>query len=122
MRHANSKWNGFCHWWLQYDAGSFDALDRLNTSPIVSVAHWYSIAFPAFKSKPLECVQHGGDVIFIPAGWIHSTLNIGETIGVGGQIEWTPQARDQYGRLALKRNPDDFQGNRLPHYHTYRLG
>jgi hypothetical protein len=37
------------------------------------------------KFKPLECVQQAGDVFFLPAGWNHMTMNIGETIGIGGQ-------------------------------------
>ncbi len=35
--------------------------------------------------RPLECVQEAGDVVFLPARWSHLTVNIGETIAIGGQ-------------------------------------
>jgi ribosomal protein L16 Arg81 hydroxylase len=35
--------------------------------------------------RPLECVQEAGDTMYLPAGWSHLTVNIGETIGIGGQ-------------------------------------
>lgn len=27
--------------------------------------------------RPLECVQRAGDIMYVPAGWSHSTMNIG---------------------------------------------
>ena len=30
----------------------------------------------------LELVQEGGDVLFVPAGWAHSTLNVEVSVGV----------------------------------------
>ena len=43
---------------------------------------------------PLECVQGPGQVVYLPSGWKHLTLNIGEAIGVGGQAGLDP--RDRY--------------------------
>ena len=31
------------------------------------------------------CVQQAGDVLFIPAGWAHATINLASTVAVGGQ-------------------------------------
>ena len=36
---------------------------------------------------PLECVQRAGEVIYLPAGWKHLTVNVGEAIGVGSQVK-----------------------------------
>ena len=36
----------------------------------------------AEHARPLECVQEAGDMLFVPAGWAHSTLNIETSIGV----------------------------------------
>ena len=35
--------------------------------------------------RPLECQQHPGDIMYLPARWTHLTINIGETIAIGGQ-------------------------------------
>eukprot|EP00322_Chrysochromulina_rotalis_P029599 CAMPEP_0115872902 /NCGR_PEP_ID=MMETSP0287-20121206/23687_1 /TAXON_ID=412157 /ORGANISM="Chrysochromulina rotalis, Strain UIO044" /LENGTH=145 /DNA_ID=CAMNT_0003327881 /DNA_START=51 /DNA_END=485 /DNA_ORIENTATION=- len=34
------------------------------------------------SERRLYCVQREGDVIFVPAGWAHSTLNLEESVGV----------------------------------------
>lgn len=34
------------------------------------------------STPPLELVQEGGDVLFVPAGWAHSTLNVEVSVGV----------------------------------------
>jgi tetratricopeptide (TPR) repeat protein len=31
--------------------------------------------------------------MYVPAGWLHATLNLGETIGAGGQAHWPATAR-----------------------------
>jgi len=38
-------------------------------------------------SVPMECVQRAGEVIYLPAGWKHLTVNVGEAIGVGSQVK-----------------------------------
>lgn len=45
--------------------------------------------------RPLRCVQRAGQVVFLPAGWSHQTINIGETIAVGGQASLP--ALERYG-------------------------
>ena len=41
--------------------------------------------YPIYGFRPLECRQHPGDVLFLPSRWSHMTINIGETIAIGGQ-------------------------------------
>ena len=41
--------------------------------------------------------QNAGDLIYVPANWKHMTLNIGESIGVGGQAV--------YGGEVTKKTP-----------------
>lgn len=40
---------------------------------------------PGEGYRPLECRQYPGDVLFLPSRWSHMTLNLGETIAIGGQ-------------------------------------
>ncbi len=44
-------------------------------------------------SKMLECVQRPGELLYVPEGWHHATLNYGETLAVAqqariGRSEW----------------------------------
>jgi hypothetical protein len=43
--------------------------------------------------RPLECRQHPGEVLFLPSRWTHLTVNIGETIAIGGQESLVDQER-----------------------------
>lgn len=54
--------------------------------------------------RPLECLQRAGDVMFLPSMWTHATLNIGDTIAIGGQQYLEEQERL---RIAL----DSFRGS-----------
>ena len=48
-------------------------------------AQWLEKEYPALAASstpPLELVQEGGDVLFVPAGWAHSTLNVEVSVGV----------------------------------------
>ena len=47
--------------------------------------------------KPMQCMQSAGDLIYVPEGYWHGTVNLGETIGVSGQFvrntgKWAQQA------------------------------
>jgi hypothetical protein len=46
---------------------------------------------------PMLCVQEPGDVMYIPSGWRHATLNIGEALGIAGQANRVARRR----RVAL---------------------
>ena len=64
------------------------------------------------NQQPVECVQGPGQVIYLPSGWKHLTLNIGEAIGVGGQAGQDTRTRYSDGIKALEQNPDDFFGHK----------
>ena len=36
----------------------------------------------AVATRPLECEQRAGDVLFVPRLWGHGTVNLGEAVGV----------------------------------------
>lgn len=64
--------------------------------PLMSSYQWFLQVRPLLQhlsqdnyeggSRPRECTQVAGDVMYLPPGWKHLTLNLGETIGVGGQV------------------------------------
>ena len=38
------------------------------------------------SKRPLECTACPGDVLFVPHGWWHLVLNIGDDSDVGGEV------------------------------------
>lgn len=84
-------------------------------------------------TSPLVCIQHPGEVVFVPAGWAHSTYNVegprgsedymtegpcagrGSTqmqrsvvIGIGMQNTWLAVEREQFSRDVLLHHPADY--------------
>jgi hypothetical protein len=86
--------------WFLYPPGMDAPLNILKKTsflkPLMSSYQWFKEVRPLLLglsqnnyedgSRPSECTQSGGDVMYLPAGWKHLTLNVGETIGVGGQV------------------------------------
>jgi len=103
--------HGRKHWFL-YPPGAFSPSDRAMTSPLAGVKDWTSKVYPKLAAKPIECTQQPGEVLFVPTAWLHATLNLGETVAVGGQLEWDPTMREAGGRTVLKDHPGDFQGHK----------
>jgi tetratricopeptide (TPR) repeat protein len=63
--------------------------------------------------RPLECVQKPGEIFYLPAGWLHSTMNIGETIGIGQQNVLKSQERyDIHNNILNKINKNDFNSRK----------
>jgi len=52
-------------------------------------ANWHAahLKSPHVKKAWLECVQQAGDVLYIPQGWYHGVVNLGETLAIGKQTE-----------------------------------
>ena len=59
--------------------------------------------------RPLECVQLPGDVIYLPKAWSHMTLNIGEAIGIGGQVVLPAEDRFLLAQEVLDHNPNNYE-------------
>ena len=47
---------------------------------------WLAQEKPSLPLAPLECVQEAGEVIFIPAGWHHATLNLDTSVGMALEL------------------------------------
>lgn len=81
---------------------------------LASSRHWAQTVYPTLseQDKPIECTQQAGELLFVPRGWSHATLNIGESIAVGGQLEWGPIAKEMHASQVLELNPHDFHGHK----------
>ena len=85
--------------WFIYPPGASQpiSIERTN-NPLRTVYDWFLEIYPLLQTldqppingdlpvsqdsdggyRPLECVQRPGDIMYVPSGWSHSTLNIGE--------------------------------------------
>ena len=72
--------------WFIYAPGDAGSIQR--GSPLQDAAGWFTNTFPTLHHdmKPLQCVQQPGEVVYLPAGWAHLTVNLDETIGAGAQV------------------------------------
>ncbi len=58
---------------------------------------------------PLQCTQLPGDVMYLPAGYKHATLNIGETLAAGCQGVYPSNERLSQCKSVLKQVPNDVE-------------
>lgn len=113
--------------WFVYPPGSSPPKDiEKDFNPLDSVHDWYQTIYPKLINlpkpkpwivdedligyRPLECLQESGDVLYLPKGWVHMTMNIGETIGIGGQAAFTAVERYEHAIEVLSTNPNNYDG------------
>lgn len=120
--------------WYLYPPGSgFPTNFSRNYSMLQSVSQWQESAMPVMKDylppvafdsnrlqmkrnpatangfRPLQCEQRAGDIVYLPDGWSHLTVNSAETIAFGGQAAFLPQERFNFAVEMLQRDPNDFE-------------
>lgn len=52
-----------------------------------TVSKWYKQNYHRIEQheKPFECTQYPGEIMYVPEGWYHATINIGQTIAIAGK-------------------------------------
>lgn len=75
--------HGTKHWYLQ----SPDQAEY-HTTP---THQWDGANELSQSDKLIECTQQAGDVLYVPAGWGHATLNWQESVGVAVEYTLQPQ-------------------------------
>jgi hypothetical protein len=113
--------------WFVYPPG-YNAPSDLEaaSNPLFPVWTWFTRVYPRMVGltkpplrgsgeeavtgyRPLECVQRAGDVVFLPARWSHLTINIGETIAIGGQASLGASQRYSSAIEVLKQHPQNYE-------------
>ncbi|XP_022287534.2 uncharacterized protein LOC111100176 isoform X2 [Crassostrea virginica] len=48
---------------------------------------WYNKIYPSLSEadSPMECVQEAGEILYLPEGTYHGTINLGDTVAIGIQ-------------------------------------
>lgn len=62
--------------------------------------------------RPLECIQRRGDMLYLPRGYSHATLNVGEAIGLGGQAAFVAESRLAFAKGVLEHKQDNFEAQK----------
>jgi hypothetical protein len=88
FHHHADGWNlqiyGKKHW-LMYPPQKMPPIHY--PSIYVGIGRWFDTILPKLEEdeKPMVCTSGPGDVIYVPDGWYHATVNLGESVGVAGQ-------------------------------------
>jgi hypothetical protein len=99
--------------WLMYPPGRAPQSVFESLTPITPTMHdWTDVTLPQLDvdDHPIDCVQRSGEAMYVPAGWLHATVNMGETIGVGGQASWPAQNRASIAQAAISATSGFWSG------------
>lgn len=112
--HAHGEtWLGLAHGAKRYFAappgGGIDPDVRKEIHPLASARQWYEAVIVERNQSMLSCLQRASDVVYLPAGWKHATLNVGDAVAVGRQDAY--RAEERYDRMlhALRESPRDIE-------------
>eukprot|EP00913_Durusdinium_trenchii_P017176 g16152.t1 len=62
------------------------------------------LVYPTLSAdqRPLECVVHAGDIVYVPDGWYHAVVNLADTVAVSYQSrEMQPEAQHVFKSFSL---------------------
>ena len=90
--------SGRKRWFLRAPGATIDHEGAVH--PLASIRDWAAVLRGG-------CLQAPGDVLYVPRGWTHATLNVGEALAVGEQAQWPAADRLRRARAVLARAPDD---------------
>ena len=75
--------------WALYPGSPGGVPPEAGYNPTEPHLTWMKKVYPKVKDdpelQPLECVQREGDVLYVPEGWYHATVNLGDTAAISGQ-------------------------------------
>ncbi|XP_069142317.1 LOW QUALITY PROTEIN: uncharacterized protein [Argopecten irradians] len=85
-KHADA-WNGVIFGrkrWFLYD---IHQTPPGGVYPGFTQGEWYKKLYPHLDEahKPMECIQEAGEILYLPEGTYHGTINLGDTVAVGIQ-------------------------------------
>ena len=79
-----------CLWRFVLDPRRFALQTVPDYNPSLPPLSWfrtmYSSMDPAVREGMYECVQGPNEVLYVPEGFLHATLNIGDTVAIAGQV------------------------------------
>jgi ribosomal protein L16 Arg81 hydroxylase len=93
--------------WTLYPGSPGGVPKEAGYNPTEPHLSWLHDVYPKVKdddaTKPMECIQYAGDVIYVPEGWYHATVNLGDTGAIARRTEeFTPGSSRELGGRAIK--------------------
>ena len=89
--------------WTLYPGNPGGVPPSAGYNPSTPHLRWLESVYPTLSSgaKPLECMQGPGDIVYVPSGWIHATINVGDTAAIALQARsYPPQSARFKGNLS----------------------
>ncbi|XP_052076487.1 uncharacterized protein LOC127714471 [Mytilus californianus] len=86
-KHADS-WNGVLYGRKRWFLYPIDHTPPGGVFTGYTMLEWFDMIYPKIKAevdKPIECVQRAGEILYLPEGFYHGTINIGDTVAIGIQ-------------------------------------
>lgn len=101
--------------WTIYPGSPGGVPPEAGYNPTEHHLQWLHDVYPKIKddesTAPMECVQYAGDMIYVPEGWYHATVNLGDTASISQQTKrFTPGSPRELGdrsQLAYRRQQYD---------------
>ena len=76
------------HWtFYGHGYGAAQKINNVTFDPREHHLRWLEDTMPSLSAeqRPAQCVQHPGEIAYVPAGWYHGTLNVGQTVSIAQQ-------------------------------------
>ena len=101
--------------WLLYEPGRFPVGEPLFPNRMLGVDSAVRMAANHSQPQPMDCLQQAGEMLYLPAGWAHATVNLGDTVGIGGQTQTCPSRKADGGAAcqALLERLEEARGERV---------
>ncbi|KAL5013196.1 hypothetical protein ScPMuIL_007466 [Solemya velum] len=82
-------WNGVIYGQKRWFIYLKDKAPPGGIYPGFTQTEWHQKVYPNLTDdkKPLECIQRAGELLYLPEGAYHSTLNLGDTIAIAFQTK-----------------------------------
>ena len=93
--------------WTLYPGSPGGVPAEADFNPTEPHLQWLHDVYPNVKDqsafKPMECVQRPGDIIYVPEGWYHATVNLGDTGAIARRTEeFTPGSSREVGERVIR--------------------
>ncbi|XP_063437147.1 bifunctional arginine demethylase and lysyl-hydroxylase psr-1-like isoform X1 [Mytilus trossulus] len=85
-KHADA-WNGVIYGEKRWFLYPVNHTPPGGVYPGFTQIEWFEKVYPFLpeSEKPIECVQKAGEILYLPEGTYHGTINMGDTVAIGIQ-------------------------------------
>ncbi|KAJ8301623.1 hypothetical protein KUTeg_020610 [Tegillarca granosa] len=95
-KHADA-WNGVIYGQKRWFLYPVQQTPPGGVYPGYTQNEWFDQVYPHLNetTKPIECVQEAGEILYLPEGMYHGTVNLGDTVAIGIQKKLAQTKEEQ---------------------------